>query len=109
MACIITGYFRSKASFLEGKQKLAMLKPVMNNLQILNREELLIKEPALSRAQSKLFGGIYCPSDISATEVNLRKSPMRENAIILSSSIPLWIGTFPWLIIGTVIEYPFTG
>ena len=60
-------FFRSKASFLEGKQKLAMLKPVMNNLQILNREELLIKEPALSGAQSKLFGGIYCPSDESGS------------------------------------------
>ena len=60
-------FFRSETSFLEGKQKLALLKPVMNNLQILNREELLIKEPALSGAQSKLFGGIYCPSDESGS------------------------------------------
>ena len=60
-------FFRSEASFLEGKQKLAMLKPVMDNLQILNREELLIKEPTLSGSQSKLFGGIYCPSDESGS------------------------------------------
>ena len=64
---LVYGAIETFVSFLEGKQKLAMLKPVMNNLQILNREELLIKEPALSEAQSKLFGGIYCPSDESGS------------------------------------------
>ena len=56
-------FFRSKESFLEGKQKLAMLKPVMNNLQLLNRTELFQLEPALKGTKAEIFGGIYCPTD----------------------------------------------
>ena len=60
-------FFRSKESFLEGKQKLAMLKPVMNNLQLLNRTELFQLEPALKGTKAEIFGGIYCPTDESGS------------------------------------------
>ena len=60
-------FFRSKESFLEGKQKLAMLKPVMNNLQLLNRTELFQLEPALKGTKTEVFGGIYCSSDESGS------------------------------------------
>ncbi|MBC8256006.1 MAG: D-amino acid dehydrogenase [Candidatus Marinimicrobia bacterium] len=60
-------FFRSEESFFEGKQKLTMLKPMMSNLQILSRDELLQKEPALLESQSNIFGGIYCSSDESGS------------------------------------------
>ena len=60
-------FFRTRKSFHEGKQKLAMLEPVMKNLQLLNRTELFQLEPALDRAQTEIFGGIYCPTDESGS------------------------------------------
>ena len=60
-------FFRTRESFQEGKQKLAMLEPVMKNLQLLNRTELFQLEPALDRIQTEIFGGIYCPTDESGS------------------------------------------
>ena len=60
-------FFRTQESFQEGKQKLAMLKPVMKNLQLLNRTELFQLEPVLDRVQTDIFGGIYCPTDESGS------------------------------------------
>ena len=59
--------FRTRESFLEGKEKLVMLKSVMNNLQLLNREELVQLEPILKDVQKSIYGGIYCPSDESGS------------------------------------------
>ena len=58
-------FFRSRESFREGENKLTMLKPVMNNLQLLNRTELFQLEPTLEGVQSEIYGGIYCPTDES--------------------------------------------
>ena len=55
--------FRSAESFREGREKLGILQPLMHNLQLLNREELLKLEPALQWMQSEISGGIYCSTD----------------------------------------------
>jgi len=59
--------FRTCKSFQEGKQKLSMLKSVMDNLQLLNRNELIQLEPILKDAEENIFGAIYCPSDESGS------------------------------------------
>ena len=59
--------FRTHESFLEGKQKLAMLKSVMDNLQLLNRNKLFQLEPILEESETSIHGGIYCPSDESGS------------------------------------------
>ena len=59
--------FRTPESFQEGKQKLAMLKSVMNNLQLLNLNELIQIEPVMKNIQTGIYGGIYCPSDESGS------------------------------------------
>ncbi len=59
--------FRTCKSFQEGKQKLSMLKSMMDNLQLLNRNELIRMEPILKDAEESIFGAIYCPSDESGS------------------------------------------
>ena len=44
-----------------------MLKSVMDNLQLLNRNELIQLEPILKDAEENIFGAIYCPSDESGS------------------------------------------
>jgi len=60
-------FFRTQKSFQEGKQKMAILKPLMKNLQLLNKTELFQLEPALNRVQTEIFGGIYCLTDESGS------------------------------------------
>ena len=60
-------FFRSAKSFLEGQEKLTLLQPVMENLQLLSRTELLKLEPALQRMETDIIGGIYCSSDESGS------------------------------------------
>ena len=59
--------FRTDQSFHNGKQKMAMLNTVMDNLQILNRDELLNIEPALKWSQAEISGGIFCSTDESGS------------------------------------------
>lgn len=59
--------FRTYESFQVGKKKLAMLKSAMDNLQLLNRDELIQMEPVLKEVEEYIFGGIYCPSDESGS------------------------------------------
>ena len=59
--------FRSDKSFEEGKAKLALLKPNMNNLSLLYKSDLLNLEPALKRMNGEIAGGIYCASDESGS------------------------------------------
>ena len=60
-------FFRTQESFQEGSQKLAILNSVMKNFQLLNRTELFQLEPALSRSQTRIYGGIYCSTDESGS------------------------------------------
>ena len=39
----------------------------MDNLQLLNRNELIQLEPILKDAEENIFGAIYCPSDESGS------------------------------------------
>jgi len=59
--------FRSVESFRDGQKKLSILRPVMENLQILSYEDLLKLEPALQSTQDEINGGIYCPTDESGS------------------------------------------
>ena len=59
--------FRTCESFQEGEKKLDMLKPAMDNLQLLSRDELIQLEPVLQEVEEGLFGGIYCSSDESGS------------------------------------------
>ena len=59
--------FRSAESFKEGKEKLSMLLPVMDNLHLLNRDDLFDLEPALRRTKTQISGGIYCSTDESGS------------------------------------------
>jgi len=60
-------FFRSTESFLDGQEKLALLQPLMKNLQLLNRTELLELEPALQGTKTQIKGGIYCLTDESGS------------------------------------------
>ncbi len=55
--------FRSTESFIEGRDKLSILQPVMENLQLLSCAELINLEPALHRMKTQISGGIYCSTD----------------------------------------------
>ena len=59
--------FRSTESFLEGQEKLALLQPLMKNLQLVSRTELLELEPALQGTKTQIKGGIYCSTDESGS------------------------------------------
>ena len=59
--------FRSPESFRDGREKLDILQPVMQNLQLLSCEELLKLEPALKWIQSEISGGIYSSTDESGS------------------------------------------
>ena len=58
-------FFRNAQSFREGREKLSILQPVMENLQLLSQTELLKLEPAFQHMETELNGGIYCPTDES--------------------------------------------
>ncbi len=57
--------FRTPESFLDGKAKMEILKDKMANLQLLNSEELLDREPALKNMLPNPAGGIFCSTDES--------------------------------------------
>ena len=73
--------FRSAKSFCEGQKKLTLLQPVMKNLHILNRKELLDLEPILQHTKTQISGGIYCPTDESGScrDFTLRLSEICRN------------------------------
>ena len=59
--------FRSAKSFQNGQENLSILQPVMENLKILNRRELLKLEPALQNMETQISGGVYCSTDESGS------------------------------------------
>ena len=59
--------FRSAESFQDGQKKLSILQPVMENLQLLSRRELLRLEPALQNMKTQISGGVYCSTDESGS------------------------------------------
>lgn len=58
-------FYRTDDSFREGREKLKLLQPIIDQLQLLTPDELIAVEPAIEPLKNQIAGGIYCPSDES--------------------------------------------
>ena len=56
-------FYRSEETLAAGVAHMQILADDGQELEVLDRDALLTREPALAGARGKIAGGIYCPSD----------------------------------------------
>ncbi len=59
----IVYFFRDQASLEAGARHMGMLADLGLQIEVLGRDELIRREPALSHAGSKIAGGVFSPTD----------------------------------------------
>ena len=60
-------FYRSRESLNKNKKTLWRINNLIENLELLNKEEICTLEPALNKIKQNIYGGIYCKSDMSGS------------------------------------------